>query len=315
MCQDLGVTLPTLQRAKKTLTGLDLIEVRVRHKSNSSGQTSNYYFIKTPLVSNYTPAKEVDRGGINKVGAGGVKEIGTTLSNISSMPPAKELGNKVLTTEKLTSKELSIEELEREKEKALSLNRLYVTAEIFSDLIRTFWKDHEDYKSYYLHYKKENIDSTYKDIDATTERFLKKICVAAEQIYESFKTLKESGRREKLRAGDGQITREGAISIFSEANLQVNAYFDFCRLSGTHMTTDPEKIPGKLIQGDWCTRLFDFIRPKIEKEEYDPAVDAELLLSEWLINMYYWQPIVYECRRYGNRIVYDGQEYLYHKRA
>jgi len=302
ICKDLKWSLPRLQDAKRSLVDKGCIEVRIRSKENGKGQTSNYYFIKTPLISNYTPTKKDNMGDvinlgttpIKKLGMGPIKKLGTT--------PTKKHDNEVLVLEELTTEVLELEELEKEK-KYIS----FKISNIFQDLVETFFpqfNEHKLYVTYVDHYQCE-----YKNtVDETSLAVLKKINRAAEKIHETFKSL----QRPRIEEENGKLVRKvKKPDTLKEVRYQINAYHDFCRLSKTYMPTDPEKYPEKLIQADWPFKLFDFVKDDIEKEKYDPAYDQELL-SEWLREMYYYQDCwdTWVCKRYNNRIVSGGEEYL-----
>lgn len=289
-----------LIRVKNGLYEKKILTSTTRRKENSVELMSNLYKIDTTLISNYTPSVKNDTTPVQN---------GHHLSSTGDTTPVQnghhlvsESSREVLTNEVLSNEELTNEELNREN------RRHSLISNIFEDLIRTFWKDFESHKHFYL-YKFVIPEESYPEqLDVTTETFLLKIAGAAGKIYDFLNNL----QRPRLEVTEKEVKREGKPhNIPKESNLQVNAYFDYCRLSKTYMLSDPDKLPDKIAQGDWCMKLYDFLKDKIEREEYDPAIDSELLLSEWLIHKYYWEPqFVYECKRYNNRIVYEGEEYL-----
>jgi hypothetical protein len=308
LCRDTGWGIEKVQAVKKRLESKAVINVK-----KGGGRFANLYTVNSEYLGNYLGGKITPGGNPDMLNTGesDMQNVGE-----SGMQQGGESDNQVLTIDPLRIEDVKQQELRR--------RRLYKISCVFEDFVKTFWKDLEDYRHYYIHHMKE--DEYYKTIPEATEDLLKKICTAAEKTFDAFEDIIESGKRERFRyqtdtvdSPGGYATpkftvyRKGEIdSVFDEVNLQVNAYYDYCRLSGWEATGDPEKIPGKLLQGDWAKRLFDFIKPKIDKEEYDPAVDAEGLLSEWLIYLYYWQPMdIYECKRYNNRVVFDGKVYLH----
>lgn len=314
LCKELGWSKEKLQQVKKRLAAKRFIEIEPRHKENSPGQTSNIYRILTPQVGNYTP------GGKNGTGEVG-KPVSPPVGNSDSPPvgfsggtPVGKPGNEVLTNEELETEELTHEELEKERKRELTWISMD-KGRIFKDLIETFWEHLEDHSDYYTaKFTFPERFGDWTDLDATTGNLLSKIAGAAEKIYNAFAALK----RPKLLPGqNGKLSRADKPSddVFRESNWQVNAYADYCRLSKRFVVTSPENLPEKLIEQDWCFTLLDYVKDDIAREKYDPAMDEELL-SEWLIYMYYWDTHeAYECRRYNNRIVYNGEEYLKSKKG
>lgn len=298
---DCGWSSDKVHRIKRQLITRKLIRSDARYKEKDPGQTSNLYTIITTQVQKYTPPANLIGGGMQGcTPRGGNSAEGAPI--ISAIHPPANLSDEVLGIEALDNEALKAEALEKEKE-YLS----FQISNVFQELIETFFTQFDDYKFYAAH--ERCIDGYDKPIDETSLAFLKKINWAAEKIYYALKTLK----RQRLQVGDENISRGEGVSdnVFKEVRIQVNAYHDYCRLTKTFMTTDPEKLPEKLIQADWPFKLFDFVKKDIKDEKYDPAYDKDLL-SEWLVQMYYWHAYIdtWHCKRYNNRIVSDGEEYL-----
>jgi hypothetical protein len=303
ICRDLKWSMVRLQTTKRRLIEKGLLEVEKRFKENSPAQTSNYYKVLTPLTSNYTPTLKLGTGGTSKLDRGDTSKLGMAPVSNLGMAPTSKLGNEVLNNEELATEELVSEELEKDN-RYLS----YCEHSIFSDLVKYIFTQFEEYSHCMAGYSE--VDEL-KELtsDLTIRKSLKKILEAARAINSAFMELKRPLPEWRETAGFPG-TDAGEINPLLEARDQISAYADFCRLTGTFIVTDPEKLPEKLVTTDWCKKLIDHVKPNIEKEKYDPAADEELL-SQWLVEFYYWQPLdVYVCKRYNNRIVYGGEEYL-----
>jgi hypothetical protein len=302
LCGELKWSREKLQQVKKRLTEKGVIEIERRFKDNSPGQTSNIYRIITPQVGNYTPGGKNGMGEVGKL-AGGVPEIIPGGGGNIGTPGVGKPGNEVLTNEVLTTEELNTEELKRENHYLF-----YCVHSIFENLIDCIFPQLEDYSHCMAGYCE--IAELEEITDPTISKSLEKILAAARKIYSAFESLQRPLPEWRETAGFPG-TSPGEINPLLEAKDQIKAYTDFCRLTKTFITTDPEKLPERLIQVDWCRKLFDHLKPEIEKERYDPAYEEHDLHSEWLIEQYYYQSIdVWVCKRYGNRIVYGGEEYL-----
>lgn len=306
LCGELKWSINRLQSTKKRLAEKGIIKVEPRYKDNSPSQTSNFYRLLTPLTGNYTPTLKQDRGGTLKSGMGGTPKSDSPPMSISGMAPTLKQGNEVLTIEVLTTEVLTNEVLEREK-RFLSFEKSI----IYKLLIECLYPALEKYTEYYIGFSDfpEHLQEEIETVsDSTTKNLLEKIYGAAEKLIQAFKEI----NRPRPEFENMEIIRETRRpEARAEAEYQIKAYADYCRLSKTFVTTDPEKLPEKLIQCDWVVKLHEYLKPDIKKEKYDPAMDQETLWSQWLIELYYWEPLgVYVCKRYNNRIVLDGDEYL-----
>lgn len=308
MCADLKWSMVKLQATKRKLSEKGLIQIEIRQKENGPGQTSNYYRLLTPLVSNYTPSLKISTGGVSKLDIPPGTELDTAPVLKPDHPPVSKLGNEVLTNEVLTTEALINEALINEK--LISHDKIF----LFKKLIDVLYP-HLSNNSYvstcvYGRDTTETETELESEQDPTTRSLLKKIWGAAQKIYSSFDALKKPlpAYREF-----GMFRRDGEISVSREAEDQIQAYADFCRLTKTYLTTDPDKLPEKLLQADWCDKLMKWATDQIEADKYDPATDDDLC-SQWLLESFYTVIIAYECNRYNNRIMYGNEEYLNSKK-
>jgi hypothetical protein len=306
LCGECGWHIEKLLGVKKSLETKGIIKV-VRKIGRS-----NRYSLNTNLIGNYVNGKSALVGNTDVTTTENPESTSTEIPIPTTMEnpevPLRKIHQVSINQEELDNEELTSKVLNREKQ-AVSFRK----ATIFQELIKTFWTDFNDFVHFYEYeFIIKEGTTEFKNLDTTTRNFLIKVVAAAEKIYGAFNSLK----RNRLEFQGKKIFRgDREPDVYKESRLQMNAYFDFCRLSKTHMTTDPEKMPEKLIQCDWCVKLLDFIQPQIDAEKYDPAMDDEELLSEWLIGMYYTGVYQgYVCDRYNNRIVYAGEEYLTHRK-
>ena len=308
LCTELKWSMVRLQATKRRLVKKGLLEVEKRLRENSPAQTSNYYKILTPLTKNSTPTSKLGRGGISELDRGDtLKLVMAPISNLGTAPTSK-LGNEVLTTEVLTIEELTSEVLKKEREKKYLFFEKSIA---YKCLIECIYPSLAKFTDYYIGYSdfSEHLQEEIETIsDPTTKELLQKIWLTAGKLIQAFKEI----NRPRPEFRDMKIIRETKKpEARSEAEYQIKAYVDYCRISKTFITTDPEKLPAKLIQCDWVFKLHDLVKDDIQKEKYDPALDKKTLWSQWLVDLYYWQPLyVYECKRYNNRLVYGEEEYL-----
>lgn len=98
LCNDLGWSMGKLQAVKDQLVSKGLLRVDPRSKEKGRGQTSNLYWILTPLINLYTPTQKLGRGDVQELGRGHAQKPGT--------PPTQKPGNEVLPIEVLPSEAL-----------------------------------------------------------------------------------------------------------------------------------------------------------------------------------------------------------------
>jgi hypothetical protein len=307
ICKELKWSMVRLQSTKKRLVEKKLLEVTPRFNDKNPAQTSNVYRILTPLTSNYIPTLKLDTGGTSKLGMGDNSKLDTPATSNLVTAPTSKLGNEVLTNEALDTEELTIEELNREKKWRFFDQALIYKS--FIDCLFPSMKDHADDFHYRFYDFSEEMETEITEIaNPTVRNLLEKIWGAAGKLFSAFQQI----NRPRPEFQDFKITRETRKpNARDECDYQIKAYADFCRISGRYLCTDPDKLPEKLIQTDWVVALHDLVKDDIKKEKYDPATEEEELFSQWLIEMYYWQPLgVCVCKRYNNRIMMDGVEYL-----
>lgn len=293
-----------VNRVKTSLIKKGLIDSKPRFKPNSPGQTSNLYTILTTGVQNYTPTANLQGGGVQECTGGDSKPAGAPGGKSEGEPPAP-VSDEVLVTEVLTNEELTNEELERRKSKKAFFKSL-----VYKHLIDCLYPQYEKYADYYLGFNdfSDELERRIDDVeDETVKAFLEKLWGAAENLLQAFEEIK----RPRPEFRDFEVFREDKKpKALDEAEYQIKAYIDYCRLSGRYLTTDPEKLPSKLIECDWVFKLHELVKPQIMNWNYDPIYDHELQ-SNWLIDLYYWE-LLYDgfvCKRRENRIVYAGEEY------
>lgn len=297
-----------LLRVKKGLYDKKLISSITRRKENSPELMSNIYKLQTNLIASFVPSVKIDTTPCQN---GHYPSVTSEATLVSEMPlpsvrnEAVSINQEVLTTEVLIS-----EELNREKEHVS-----FLKSNVFEELIDVMFPQFKDHRWFY------RLQKDREPTDATTKEFLEKLSRAAEKIYEATKGLNrprfqiDEDKMEPYRDTVSRRTgRKKDQDLAQEMKWQICAYHDFCRLSKTHMTTRPEKLPEKMIEADWPFKLYEFVKSDIQAEKYDPACDDDLW-SYWLRELYYFQPLdVFVCRRYNNRILWGDMEYLHFKK-
>lgn len=280
LAKDTSWGIDKVQLIKDSLEQKGIIKIK-----KGGGRFANLYTVLTPYLGIYLGG-EIPPG---------VKADSSTPENPIAAP--SENRNQVLGNS--TIDQLSIEH------KYLSHDR----ANVFKILTETIFTEYQEY-SYYANIK----GTQFSEVEnATIRTFLKKIYRAAAEILDACNALKRPLPDWRDRPGVFG-TSKGEIDAFTEARDQIQAYADFCRLTGTLITKTPKNLPEKIMSQDWCNSLKTWVDDEVKKDKYDPAMDEEGLHSLWVMEMYYWQPLgVYECKRYNNRIVYAGREYLINK--
>lgn len=295
---DLKWSTDKLQSVKKKLVDRKVIEISSGW--DGAAQTSNRYRIINTHIGVYSPGKkhdgvEVSIPVIENILPSPPEPSTSAQSENSGYSPLAISGNKVLYTEVLSTEVSNIEELRIEE-----LN----IRDVFTNLIDCFFPDYKHSHALTYCYEKEKLNKSVLEL-------LKKIDGAAREIYSAIKSI---GRNKILVDDNLKFSRSsGKVSPREDAIDQIKAYHDYCRLTQTYITTNPEYIPEKIISADWCQKLYDWASPRIDNEKYDPATDDDLL-SYWLNEIFYVDGVVQMCRRYSNRVVVYGDEYLLNKR-
>jgi hypothetical protein len=138
---------------------------------------------------------------------------------------------------------------------------------------------------------------------------MKKIESAAREVYCSIKAI----GRNKIEIVDTTFSRSNKKADPGEETIdQIKAYHDYSRMTDTYTPTNPDNIPGKIISTDWCKKLYEWSKPRIEAEKYDPGTDDNLQ-SYWLQEAYYIDVHALACKRYNNRVLVYNYEYLLNK--
>lgn len=294
LCGELKWSKEKLQQVKKRLTEKGVIEIERRFKDNSPGQTSNIYRILTPQVGNYTPGGKNGTGEVGKL-AGGIPEILPPSGGIISPPGVGKPGNEVLTNEVLTTEELNTEELKRENH---HLN--FCVHSIFQNLIDCLFPQFEAYRHCMVGYFE--VDEIDEITDPTIRRSLEKILGAARAIHSAYEKLNRP--IPKWRDYSNSWSREeGKPDPTQDSVDQIQSYQHWCELTKTWMTSDPDKLPEKLLQVDWCQKLKEYVDERFPKE-YDPIkyyVENEMY-PDWIMNYFYDQQMVYVDRKNPDRI-------------
>jgi hypothetical protein len=303
--KETGWHIEKILKNKKSLEQKGLLKVkRVIGRSNR-------YSISSNLIGNFVNGKS--DLVINTDRTIAEKPVTTMLekaeSTTSENPEALLRKNHQVSIdqEELITEDLTIEELNREKKWRFFDQELVYKS--FIDCLFPSMKDHADNFHYRFYDFSKEMETEITEIDDPTVRnLLEKIWRAAGKLFSAFQQI----NRPRPEFKDFKIIRETRKpNARDEADYQIKAYVDFCRISGRYLCTDPDKLPEKLIQTDWVVALHDLVKDDINKEKYDPAMDEEELFSQWLIDLYYWQPPgVCVCKRYNNRIMMDGVEYL-----
>lgn len=288
-----------VNRVKNSLLEKGLIDSKPRHKPNSPAQTSNLYTIKVTGVYNFIPPANLQGGGVQLSGGVGGNGAGGPGGKIEGEPPA------LVSEEVLEDEELTIEELKKEK-RYIS----HSVHSIFESLVCCIFTDWSDYRHTMIGYDDYEAEELQEITDPTIRKTVEKLGAAARKIYSAFDSLKRP--LPEWRDTSGMFgTSAGEVNALTEAKDQIRAYADYCRMAKQYIITDPDKAPEKLVAADWCKKLLDHVKPLIEKEVYDPAYEEDEIHSGWLLEMYYYQPIgINVCKRYNNRIVWGGEEYL-----
>jgi hypothetical protein len=309
LCNELKWSKEKLQQVKKRLEDKGFIKIEPRFKTNGPGQTSNIYRLTTPQVGNYTPGGKNGTGVVGKPVCPPVGESDTAPVGKLGMAPVGKPGNEVLINEALDTEVLINEELTKEKKRLF-----FDKGIVYKCLIECIWPELEQYAEAYIGYYDfpERLQDQIEEVkDPTIKKLLEKIWGLAEKLIKAFTEM----NRPRPEFKDFKIIREGRKpGARDEAEYQIKAYKDSCRISGRWGSKDTEKLPEILIGTDWVYALHDLVKADIKAEKYDPAMDPEVLFSQWLVELYYWEPLgIYVCKRYNNRIVMDGDEYLHRK--
>lgn len=290
LSKDSGFCIDKTQVVLKRLESKGIIT-----KKQGGGRHSNLYTVLSPLLKNYL-------GGENNPGDFNLQQ---QAGNITPQPPdnltpqrGDKSGKEVLDIDDINNLPIEQRVLERKKRR-LSIG----TNLIFEALIKYVYTQFEEYRDFYS-------DPEYVFAKGLTDQTiistLKKISGAAEKLYSAFDQLK---RPIPEYREIGMIGGAGELDPSRESVDQLSAYVDFCELTGTYTTQDPDKLCDKLVQANWCEKLLAWADDKVKKQEYDPAYDSKIV-SQWLIEYFYVVVIAYGCKRYSNRVVYAGTEYL-----
>lgn len=301
LCKELRWSKEKLQRIKKQLSEKGFVKIDTRHKDNGKGQTSNLYTILTPQVGNYTPGRKTDTGGA-EIPAGGISE--------NQPPPCLETGTRgggktdheLLITEALETERLTKEELEKEKKYILFLCIREVFEEIILGLYPQFWDFKRIVKFEWkdVELEKGGTTPTFDDVtDPTIRRTLQKIYAAAASLHSAYKELNRPipAWRNWKSAWKGE--RDGQPDAEQEAADQVRAYAEYCRVTGTYPTKDPDKLAERVLQSDWCQMLKEYAEPRFPRE-YDPMDDFDGA-PDFIIRHFYDEQLVFVDRQNPNR--------------
>lgn len=290
LMSETGWHIEKLLRVKKSLEEKKILKVK-----RSIGR-SNRYVIASEYIGNYVNGKsnivgESDNGKTgNTLTENPVTETGKTDNDHYGKSDKEVLTSEVLTT----SEELNtIEELKREKRRLL-----FETHSVFEKIIECLFPQYNEHTLGWYGDEPKEVDKP----DAVTYSVLKKSWGAAEKICAGIKTINrdvEPYRQNHYSGDDPKDDHWDAIT-------QVGAYADYCRLTGTYVTTDFEKLPEKICSVNWCARLLQWA--KDPKNKYDVAHDSDLE-SSWLIEVFYCVIIVYADKEDYDRIVWEGHEY------
>ncbi|HEY0741812.1 MAG TPA: hypothetical protein VGD40_10125 [Chryseosolibacter sp.] len=264
---------------------------------------ANRYSLATNLIGNYVNGKSE---GVENSDATDTENpstpapenpAATTTENPSE--PLRKNHTLSINQEALVNEELTTEELDREKRGLFRRKSL-----IFEKLIEVVYPQFEEYNFFYA--DPDYVINEQGLKDPTIIATLKKIVGAAEKLYSAFEQL---NRPIPDYRDIGMISSKDEPDAVEESVDQLCAYFDYCDLTGTYTTKDPDKLCEKLIQTNWCEQLMAWADEKVKNEEYDPAYD-DSILSQWLVERYYCVVISYSCRRYNDRMVYGRTEFL-----
>lgn len=96
---------------------------------------------------------------------------------------------------------------------------------------------------------------------------------------------------------------------YTEILDRIKAYLDFCRLTKTYVISNPDSVGSTLIREDWCLKLYAW---KQNNPKYDVGLDDDLL-SDWLRDLDYIDIICLADKKNTNRILVDGDEFIYHE--
>lgn len=312
LSKDTGWSYDKVQRIKGQLEQKKIIQIK-----KGGGRFANLYTVLTPhlgiyLGGNLTSGQD-NHGSTSEIHECSTSEIqGAALGKTS---------NQVLGDLTINNPIIEHESIEHKKD-IFSFH----LSNIFESIVKNLYPDYAKVDqfqliSYHFHGTKklkEEIEA-FTALDPTTKLFFEKTWVAAGKIYNAIKTLNRRklefvsyGMTSKVHGDGPRLYREKETDNYQkEAIRQIEAYTDFCRLSGQHQVRKIDAVAETIMSSDWCQLLFDFAKIRIDKEQYDPAFD-EYLLSYWLLELYYWTGSweTRVCKRYNNRIVDSGREYL-----
>lgn len=290
ICNDLKWSKEKLQQVKKRLVEKGILKIDFRHKDSGPGQTSNLYRILTPQVGNYTPGLEIGMGEVGKSVSPPVGNPDTAPVGKSGMSQGGKPGNEVLTNEVLTNEELTIEELKKERENNSLLLSHY---DILKELI-LFIYPHLENVDYNIFEENDHIK------DPNTQNLLKKIRRVAENLHSAFNELKQPIPAWRNWQSTYNGIEAGKPNARQDAIDQLQSYAEFCRVTKTYMTTDPEKLTEKILMADWCVKLKEYADERFPGQ-YDPMADFDGS-PDWIMWYFYEQQMFYVDKRNHNRM-------------
>jgi hypothetical protein len=342
LAADTGWGIDKVQKIKNILEQKEIIQIK-----KGGGRFSNRYTVLTPYLGIYLGGQNTPSGKDRMQHT--VKTDSSTIEITTAT--VGENSNEVLVIQDVIHSSIDNSSIENKNSFSFSEDALnealkqkelldqelrdkkipfFIKGELFETLITCFYPDYSQIEAFHLiKYQfagdlfsklvDDESENRYAPLDTLTKNLFNKSWSAAEKIYETLKTLDRGkmrfvnyGYSHKEHGAGPRIYREKETSNYlKEGKRQVEAYVDFCRISGRHQVTDPDKIAETIMRSDWCEQLLDYTKPLIEKETYDPALDQNLI-SYWLMEMYYWPGDwqVRTCRRYNNRIIDGNEEYL-----
>lgn len=279
LLKETGWHIEKLIRIKKGLEIRGILKVERR-----TGR-ANHYSINSKYITNFIDGKSVNGKSV----VVGKSDI-TTTENPASVNTGKsdtdhygKSDKEVLTIEDVNhTEELDI------KRKESFLFFAYRT--VFKRLVELFNQPLED-QAQDIQFEKD-----LKQIeDPTIRAKLKKFWGAAAALYSAYDSLKRplpgwrhwSGKDRKPYALDDCIH-------------QAESYVEYCRVTGTYMTTDPDKLPAKILDKDWCLAMKNYADERFP-DQYDPMENFDAC-PQWLLEYFYCQQQVWVDKKNDNRI-------------